>query len=337
MTRILSRLLFLVLLAASCGGAHPPAAPSFVAPAAATAGEIRLWQDATIFDAVHRLLASVGSGGTLWVEMYEFGRPDLASELRQARDRGADVRIVVDRTVPQSARTATRLVAAGLAVRAYPVDDSRHQIDHVKLLVAGDTALVGGMNWGVHSSANHDYVFETRAPDLVARLRAIFEQDWSLAGGQPAPLAATVGAVAQTTPGHEVFDRLLTLIGGARRSIAAEVFVLTDADVLAALAAAHRRGVRVRILLDPNQDVNRNGFGLLRSAGVEVRWYPVPVGALLHAKAGLFDDRQLLVGSANWSLSGLTVNHELDLVTGDSRATAEFASRFEQDWSASGS
>ena len=202
----------------------------------------------------------------------------------------------------------------------------------MKLLLADSTALIGGMNWGQHSAANHDYAFETRVPDLVTRLRAIFEQDWSLAGGRPAPLAAVSGPVAQTAPGQEVRNRLLTAIGQASRSIVAEVFVLTDPDVVTALAAAHRRGVRVRIFLDPNQDVNRPGFALLRSAGVEVRWFPVPPGAKLHAKAGLFDGRRLLVGSANWSLSGLSVNHELDLLTEDSRATADFASRFEQDW-----
>src|SRR5262245_13096677 len=38
-------------------------------------------------------------------------------------------------TVPASAATADGLLAAGLAVRAYPVDDRRHQIDHVKLLL----------------------------------------------------------------------------------------------------------------------------------------------------------------------------------------------------------
>jgi phosphatidylserine/phosphatidylglycerophosphate/cardiolipin synthase-like enzyme len=192
------------------------------------------------------------------------------------------------------------------------------------------------MNWGRHSAANHDYAFETRLPAVMARLREIFEQDWSLAGGRPAPLGPTGGPVVQTAPGEEVRALLVSALREAAVAISAEVFLLTDPDVLVALAACHRRGVRVRILLDPAQDANLSGFRLLRAAGVEVRRYPVPPGAKLHAKAGLFDGRRLLQGSANWSLSGLSVNHELDLVAEDPLAAAAFATRFERDWAGSG-
>ena len=328
-----------LLLFVACGGLRPlgrhpsPSIPPPGAPAAGTT--VRLWQDAAIFTVVRRLIDGAASGQPVWVEMYEFGRPDLAAALQRARDLGADVRLIVDRTVSVSARTADRLAATGLPVRSYPVDDRRHQIDHVKLLLSGPTALVGGMNWGRTSAANHDYAFETASLDALGRLRAIFEQDWSLSGGRSAPLATAPGPVAQTAPGQEVRSALMTALGSARRSVGAEVFVLTDPDVISALAAAHRRGARVRVLLDQGQDVNRPGFSLLRSVGVEVRWYPVPAGAKLHAKAGLFDGRTLLLGSANWSESGLSVNHELDLLSEDAAATAAFATRFEQDWSAS--
>ena len=69
----------------------------------------------------------------------------------------------------------------------------------------------------------------------------------------------------------------------------------------------------------------------LRSAGVPVRWYPVPPGTLLHAKIGLFDS-ELLLGSANWTYSGLDVNHELDVETQDPQAVAAYESRFRLDW-----
>ncbi|HXM57212.1 MAG TPA: phosphatidylserine/phosphatidylglycerophosphate/cardiolipin synthase family protein [Candidatus Dormibacteraeota bacterium] len=342
MRRTLPLLTSLVLLA-GCGwssvqAAAPPSSPA-VAPASAVGaadGQVRLWQDAAIFAPVRRLLDGAGAGQPVWVEMYEFGRADLAAALQRARQRGADVRLIVDRTVPASARMADRLAGAGLAVRAYPVDDSRNQIDHVKLLLTAGAALVGGMNWGVNSARNHDYAFETETPSLLQRLSDIFVQDWSISGGRPAPLRPAVGPIAQTTPAEEVRDRLNGALAGARRSVAAEVFVLTDPDVIAALAAARRRGARVRVLLDPGQDVNRPSLDLLRAAGVEARWYPVPPGAKLHAKAGLFDGRELLLGSANWSRSGLSVNHELDLLSDDTQAAATFASRFERDWSTSG-
>ena len=266
------------------------------------------------------------------MEMYEFGRRDLAQELLAAQRRGVHVRLIVDRTVAASARTADQLAEAGLAVRGYPVDDRLHQIDHVKLVVAAATALVTGMNWGDGSAANHDYGLETRSPPALARLRRIFEQDWSLAGGSPAPLPAESGTVTQTAPGEEVRQALLGLIDAARSSIRAEIFTFTDPEVVAAFGRARRRGVSVRVLLDAGQDVNLPAYRLLRSAGVMSEWFRMPRGAKLHAKAALFDGRFLLLGSANWSQGGLSFNHELDIEAEDRAASAGFASRFERDW-----
>ena len=121
----------------------------------------------------------------------------------------------------------------------------------------------------------------------------------------------------------------------ARWRVLAEVFTLTDPATIAGLAAARRRGADVRVLLDPNQPYNRHGFVVLRAAGVAVRWYPVPRGVLLHAKIGLFDG-ELVLGSANWTLSGLGVNHELDIETSDFGAVAAYAARFAADWAWSG-
>ncbi len=149
---------------------------------------------------------------------------------------------------------------------------------------------------------------------------------------RPAPLAAVDGDIAQTAPGEEIRALLERVLGRARERVFAEVYTLTDPAVMAGLAAARRRGAEVRVLLDPNQPYNRHAYDLLKSAGVQVRWYPIPRGALLHAKIGLFDG-VLVLGSANWTLSGLGVNHELDIETRDPLAVAAYGSRFESDWS----
>src|SRR5207237_971784 len=116
--------------------------------------------------------------------------------------------------------------------------------------------------------------------------------------------------------------------------VMADVYTLTHAEVIAGLVFAHRRGAVVRVVLDPNQSYNQRAFTLLRTGGVEVRWYPVPKGVLLHAKIGLFDGL-LVLGSANWTLSGLGVNHELDVETTDAAVVQAYATRFESDWAKS--
>ena len=291
---------------------------------------VRLWQDASIFQLVGDLIAQAKR--RVYVEMYELGRRDIVRGLAGDRLGGADVRVVADPTVNASRVSLDALQKSGVAARFYPVDDTAHQIDHVKLLIADDEAVVGGMNWGGHSDRNHDYVLETRDADEVERLVRIFEQDWSLAGGEPRLVPPdSASRVAQTAPGEGIRQLLAAAFRSARVRVWAEVYTLTDPDVLLALVSAHQRGVDVKVLLDPSQPYNRHSFDGLRSAGVPVRWYPVPPGTLLHAKIGLFD-AELLLGSANWTYSGLDVNHELDVETQDPQALAAYGSRFTLDW-----
>ena len=308
-------------LAAVGGGAQGVAQP------------VRLWQDANIFRLVGALIRSAHA--RVLVEMYELGRADILQELGDAVGRGVSVRVITDPTVVASRRSAVILDSLGVPERVYPVDDGRHQIDHVKLLIVDGEAAVGGMNWGRHSDRNHDYVLETRVALDVDRLARIFEQDWGLAGGHPSPLGAVSGEVAQTAPGAEIRSMLETALIHAMRRALAEVYTLTDPEVIAELVQAHRRGALVRVLLDPHQAYNLHGYAVLREGGVEVRWYPIPRGALLHAKIGMFDG-ELVLGSANWTLSGLGVNHELDIETGDPVAVAAFEARFAADWVRSG-
>jgi cardiolipin synthase A/B len=334
MRRFVVLLLAVCLLA--CSGPLPQASSASAAQAAAGSGRpepVRLWQDASIFTLIGDLIAS--SQRRVLVEVYELGRSGLIRSLASRRAAGVDVRVITDPTVAASRRAAQWLDRLGVAERAYPVDDGRHQIDHVKLLIADGEAVVGGMNWGAHSDRNHDYVLETRIPTEIARLVQIFDQDWALAGGRPRPLAATTGEIAQTSPGEEIRTMLDFALRAASHQVLAEVFTLTDPEVIAELAGAHARGLDVRVLLDPNQPYNRRGYDVLKASGVEVRWFPIPRGALLHAKIGLFDG-VLILGSANWTLSGLGVNHELDIETRDPHAVAEYASRFSSDWARSG-
>jgi len=324
--------LFLSLCLVGCSGPAPYAAAAAAPPTTSGPPAVQLWQDASIFKLVTALLAHARH--RVLVEVYEIGRPDLIGEIGDARGRGADVRVLTDPTVDVSRSSLDALQRDGVAARFYPVDDAARQIDHVKLLIADGDAVVGGMNWGAHSDRNHDYVLDTRDLAELSRLTAIFEQDWALAAGRPAPLAAQTLPIAQTAPGEEIRNMLETAIASARRRVLAEVYTLTDPDVITLLADAHRRGADVRVILDPNQPYNLHAFDVLTGAGVPARWYPVPRGALLHAKIGLFDS-QVVLGSANWTYSGLDVNHELDIETTDATAVAAYAGRFESDWARS--
>lgn len=336
-------LLLLALLAASCapGRTQPPAAavlalpPVVAGPIIAGSDQIVPLPDgptafAAIIDELRHAQRSIE------LELYEFQRRDLAALLLDARDRGVIVTAIKDASERSSRTTWAELEQGGVRVVTFPLE--RMTIDHVKLLIVdGVRAIVGGINWGTHSSANHDFDVLVIGP-VVDNLDRVFKQDLALAGEPatiPPPSADRVVQVLTTHPGEGIRAAALTAIAGAQHAIDIEMFVLNDRLALEALVSAARRGVRVRALLDPGQPQNSAAIGLLQSAGAIVRFYLQAGDERLHAKLGIFDAGTVLFGSCNWSRSGFTRNHELDLLVFDSTLARTFLSRLEQDWAVS--
>ena len=336
-------LLLLALLAASCapGRTQPPVVtalalpPAIVAPIVAGSDRIVPLPDGTsafaaIVDELRRARRSID------LELYEFQRRDLAALLLDAEDRGVTVTAIKDPSERSSRTVWAELEQGGVRVVTFPAE--RMTIDHVKLLIVdGMRAIVGGINWGTHSSKNHDFDVLVVGP-AVDNLERVFKQDLALAGEPavlPPPSADRVIQVLTTHPGEGIRAAALAAIAGAHHSVDIEMFVLSDRLVLDALASAARRGVRVRALLDRGQPQNAAAMALLQSAGAIVRFYQQAGDERLHAKLGIFDEGAVLFGSCNWSRSGFTRNHELDLQVFDATLARTFLSRLEQDWAAS--
>jgi phosphatidylserine/phosphatidylglycerophosphate/cardiolipin synthase-like enzyme len=336
-------LLLLVLLAASCapGRTAPPTGvalglpPVVAAPIISGADRLVPLPDgssafAAIVDELGHARRSID------LELYEFQRRDLATLLLDARDRGVRVTAIKDPSERSSTTIWAQLEAGGVKVVAFPLE--RLTIDHVKLLIVdGVRAIVGGINWGTHSTKNHDVDVLASGP-VVDNLERVFKQDLALAG-EPAVIPTPTGdrtvTVLTTRPGEGIRAAVLAAIAAAHRTIDIEMYVLSDRLVLEALVSAAHRGVDTRVLLDPTQPQNAAVFGQLQPAGAAVRFYRQFGDELLHAKLGIFDAAVVLFGSCNWSRSGFTRNHELDLLVREPRLALTFLSRMEQDWAAS--
>ena len=336
-------LLLLALLAASCApGRTAPSTGARVALPTAVPAPIRSGADelvpltdgAAAFAAIGEALSQARR--SIDLELYEFQQVDLAALLLDARDRGVTVTAIKDPSERSSRSIWAQLEQGGVRVVSFPLE--RLTIDHVKLLIVdGVRAIVGGINWGTHSPKNHDFDVLASGP-VVENLERVFKQDLALSG-EPAVIPSPAGdrtvQVLTTHPGEGIRAAVLAAIAAARHSIDVEMFVLSDRLVLEALLSAARRGVRLRVLLDPTQPQNAAVFGLLQPAGAAVRFYRQSTDELLHAKLGIFDDGTALFGSCNWSRSGFTRNHELDLLVREPNFARAFLSRMEQDWTAS--
>ena len=342
MRRRLASLLAVLPLAACAAvpvapaGPHPPA--PLLGPASSVIlgrDEVTLLRSGLATFARLRLLID-DARISVHVEVYEFGQRGLATALIDAEHRGVAVTVIDDPSELSSVATAAALRAQGVDVVDYPI--RAEMIDHVKLLVVdARVAVVGGINWGAKSPANHDYDAELRGP-VVRNLDRVFFRDLVTCGreaGVPDSIPDSSIVVAATLPGAEIRPLALGLIDGAAHSLDLELFVLTDTGIVHALEAAALRGVAVRVLLDPSQPSSSPAAAALRAAGIPVRWYRSR-GELLHAKAIVADRTSVLFGSANWSGGGFARNHELDIELPAAAAVAgQMLDQMDLDWAAS--
>lgn len=142
-------------------------------------------------------------------------------------------------------------------------------------------------------------------------------------------------AVAQTSayfsPGNECAGRIMSLCKAARVSIDACVFTISDDSISEELRDAHKRGVRVRIITDDDKSMDRGSDveSFIR-AGIDLRMDDSP--SHMHHKFAIFDVKQLLNGSFNWTRSASRQNQENIIVTDDANLVTEFAREFDDLW-----
>lgn len=168
----------------------------------------------------------------------------------------------------------------------------------------------------------------------------------ALAGVLPASSDTAVGIITES----QIRDALLASIANAQPGdkLDVAVFYFSHRELVKAVMAAHRRGVHVRVLLDPNEDAfgrKKNGIpnrqvGLeLHQAGVPVRWcdtHGEQCHAKLMLKRGPADNAELIVGSANYTRRNLD-DYNLEssarvVADADTQAIQQATQYFEQSW-----
>lgn len=265
---------------------------------------------------------------TINCECYRWRDDDVggtvgAALIERARA-GVKVRVIMDGLASLHAKElAARMQQAGCEVRFWnppglawassPLDvDDR---DHRKTMVVdGRVAFVGGMNLSheyIHTW--HDVHTRVRGP-AVAAVQRHFVDTWRRMGGVVSdaglyPELAKAGSltvdVAATLPGQydELKQIYLSKVNAAKEEICLETPFFGDDDLVKALRAARKRGVRVLLIL-PDDSVNAQKImaayharirpGLI-AAGIEVRSYPI----MTHGKVAVIDRKWATVGSCN--------------------------------------
>lgn len=296
----------------------------------------------------------------------------LADQLK-ARSSNVTVRVAFDRLNTRAAgrappgtplpdgfiapRSIGAYLRAGSKVQVRPLPNPALSADHSKIfIVDGRYAYLGGMNLGREYRYEwHDLMVEVEGP-VVASLQRQFNKLWAQHGpwgdcglaaeslcGQPQPPPETGPETVELRRlytkncDRQIRRAALAAIGRARNRVYLENPYLFDNAVIAALTAARRRGVDVRVVfpsendLAPGHRANLTTANHLLDHGVRVYLYP----GMTHVKAMLADG-WVCFGSANFDALSLRLNREANLASSDPSLAARFQrDLFETDFAAS--
>ena len=128
---------------------------------------------------------------------------------------------------------------------------------------------------------------------------------------------------------------ILEAINQAKSSLLVKMFLFSDPSLIAAVINAKKRGVNVRVMLNPSrkngEEENVDTREKLLLAGIEVR-DSNPEFTLTHEKSMVVDQEVAFVKSLNWETHNFTETRDYAIVTSHSKEVQEIILCFEADW-----
>jgi cardiolipin synthase A/B len=333
--------------AASTQVAQTPAADTPAAAPGSAAVESAAQSRTSSAAASLRLLTEPGSGiGPIYklitgarhsvdLTMYELADPTAEADLAADAARGVDVRVLLDRHLEKARNTSAYnyLNAHRVHVRWAPAGTTYHQ---KTLTVDNATSVVMTLNLVASDYAGtRDFaVIDTGRAD-VAAIAATFNADFAGEAVTPPDGADLVWSPTNARAS------VLSVINGAKHTLAVEDEEMDDPAVTAALAAAARRGVHVSITMTADSEWDQ-AFTELARAGAHIRLYRDASSVLyIHAKAIVADagrsGQRVLVGSQNFSAASLGYNRELGILTSNPGIVAAIAATLARDYAGAAS
>ncbi|HEV2750193.1 MAG TPA: phospholipase D-like domain-containing protein [Gemmatimonadales bacterium] len=130
-------------------------------------------------------------------------------------------------------------------------------------------------------------------------------------------------------------EPILAAIHGASRTLRVKMFVFSDPALLEAVVVAKRRGVRVRVMLNParrsGEQDNEATRQALERADITVK-DANPAFDLTHEKSMVVDDETAFIKSLNWATKNLTETRDYAVITTHGHEVREIVECFEADW-----
>ncbi len=276
---------------------------------------------------------------------FDLNLPSVLDALVRAKQRGVDVRVIIDtmsgetRLDAKRSPTGEELDAVRVLerVRIKVVDGGRSNgLMHNKFIVIDSRVLVtGSMNFSYNDTyRNNNNLLVITDPTLIANYRAKFNEGFSARrfgaraefGAQVSVLNIDGVQVANYfSPPDSVMDKIVALTGTAQQSIRFMAFTYTHPDLINTMIARHQAGVDVQGIIEAR--------GVSQGMLVPLYCHNVPVQVdgnrfTMHHKVIIIDELIVITGSYNFTKSADDANDENVLIIANRALAAGYLQEY---------
>lgn len=281
-------------------------------------------------------------------------------ELANARDRGVEVRVMVDdagtryswppvtRLLRKRGVMAKRYMPLRFILRILTMNLRNHRkimvIDGRIGFTGGINIRQGGMLSENPSSPLHDMHFKVEGP-VVRQLQRVFAEDWAFCAGEvlsgelwypelkPMGDVAAIGIPDGPDEDMEIMPKaIFAALSAAKREVCVLTpYFLPSPTLIWALDLAALRGVTVTIITPKNNNIPfvrwaaRTQYPFMLDKGVQI--YEME-GHFDHSKFMTVDGSWSLIGSTNWDPRSLRLNFEFNLACFDENLAGQLNAVF---------
>jgi phosphatidylserine/phosphatidylglycerophosphate/cardiolipin synthase-like enzyme len=308
--------------------AHP-AQPTHNAHAAATTYTLVTEPDQGL-TAIYNLIASAKK--SIDMTMYELTDVTVMDAFAKAAAAGVAVRVILDQSGNE---TKTNTPAYNFLENnkcCVHWSNPAYAVTHQKTItVDAATSAIMTLNLTpTDYKTTRDFAVITNNAADVAAIETTFNADFTNAKITPPTGDNLVWSPTNAS------SALLGLINGATKSLLISQEEFGDQPLVAAVAAALKRGVQVTLVQENMNNQYNATLTTLKTAGAKIATYSSQKGHYIHAKTVLADyetaNAKMFVGSENFTNPSLTENRELGLIFSDQTCMAGVSAAITADF-----
>ena len=132
------------------------------------------------------------------------------------------------------------------------------------------------------------------------------------------------------SPRGSIKEVIIKTISSSEESIDVTAFTFTSGDIAEALYNAQERGVKIRLVIDQEQDKGRYPvLEFLKEEGFDLQFLKVNIGGSMNNTFAIFDGKLLVTGSYNWTEYSEKFNYENAIFIDDLDVIGKYKKEFD--------